>query len=634
MGEKNFSKQLDPAAVRDFVAAILDDIRALEAMIDRGIIETGIRRVGAEQEMFLVDEGGRAAPAALDVMEALAADPRFQTEVALFNLEANLDPQVLSGNFLSVLESQLNDALNAARTAAKKAASDVVLTGILPTLRRDDLRYRNLTPEPRYERLNEVSLAAQGGRISIAVDGLDHFEDQFDTVVVEGANTSLQLHLQVSPDEAAKLYNLAQLITAPLIAVATNSPVLLGKRVWQETRVAVFERALDDRSASKLAREVPTRVGFGAGWLKNSLVELFRDNVARFGVIMTRDADEDPMALLERGEIPRLRALNLHNGTVWRWNRPCFGLTNGKPHLRIESRILPAGPTVLDEVANAALFYGLMLGLADSYGDVSQRLHFSQAKENFIASAQHGLNAEYCWLDNRQTTARELLLEELLPAARAGLADVDVPAADIDRYLGVIQGRAESGQTGASWLLKGLAAVPMDSRPALCRSAVSFIQEMQQSETPVHEWPPIVAEAADLDASPQSLGEVMTRDVFTVAPGDLLDLATSMMAWQHFRHVPVEDNEGRLLGLLSARHLLQLRDASNSGGNRTAAESVMNKNPLTAPPGMSLADGIAMMLDGNSGCILIVRGERLIGIVTERDLLRVAARQLELSSGN
>lgn len=634
MGEKKVFQQLDPEQVRQFVAAILRDIEALETMIERGLIESGVRRVGAEQEMYLVDDTGLAAPVALKVIEQLSADPRFQTEVALFNLEANLDPQELSGSFLSTLEAQLNDALSAARSAAGKTAADAVVTGILPTLRRDDLRYANLTPEPRYELLNTVTLAAQGGQISIAADGLDRFEDRFDTIVVEGANTSLQLHLQVEPGEAAKLYNLAQLITAPLLAAATNSPVLLGKRVWQETRVAVFERALDDRSASKLAREVPTRVGFGAAWVKDSLVELFRDNVARFPVIMTREIDEDPMALLERGELPRLRALNLHNGTVWRWNRGCFGFTDGIPHLRIENRILPGGPTVLDEVANAALFYGLMLGLADAYGDVSQRLHFSQAKENFIASAQSGLNAQYAWLDNQRITARALLLDELLPAASKGLAEIDVPAEDIDRYLGVIHDRVASGQTGAVWLLDGLAAVPRDERPVVCRNAVARMREAQQGSDPIHTWPELGIAGASGNPPARTLGEIMTRDVFTVAPDDLIDLATSMMAWKHFRHVPVEDSDGRLLGLLSARHLMKLRNFDKSANGGAAVKALMNSEPLTAPPETPVSEGIAMMLAGNSGCLLIVRSDQLIGIVTERDLLRTAAHELAEQAGH
>ncbi|NND59460.1 MAG: hypothetical protein HKN49_04255, partial [Gammaproteobacteria bacterium] len=500
MGEKRIHGKLEEDSAREFTRAILNDLNALERMITDGLIEDGIRRVGAEQEMALVDRRGCAAPVAQGMMQILHDDPRFQTEVALFNLEANLDPQTLGGPFLRHLEHELNDVLTAARRAASDIEADVVLTGILPSLRRSDVTRDNLTPEPRYALLDTVSLAAQDGEIRIAVDGLDRFEGRFDTVVVEGVNTSLQLHLQVNVGDAARLYNLAQLITAPLLAASTNSPVIMGKRIWHETRVAVFERALDDRTGSKLGRGVPTRVGFGSSWLQDSLVELFKDNIARFPIIMTREIETDPMQELDRGEIPKLKALNLHNGTVWRWNRPCFGLTDGVPHLRIENRILPAGPTVLDEVANSALFYGLIVGLDDSYGEVKERLQFSQARENFIASAHYGLDARYTWLDGRRTGARELLLGELLPAARKGLASIAVPDEDIDRYIGVVEQRVESGRTGSSWLMEGLSEVPEDERPALSRHAVSLMLERQQADAGVHEWPHLRALESDQES--------------------------------------------------------------------------------------------------------------------------------------
>ncbi len=628
MGEKKIARQFDRAAAREFTRAILDDIRALEVMIDENLIEHDVRRVGAEQEMFLVDQRGMAAPAALRLMEQLAGDPRFQTEVALFNLEANLPPQTLGGPFLRHLERELNDVLAAARSAARAVNAEVLLTGILPTLRREDLLYKNLTPEPRYKLLNSVSLSGQGGSINISVDGLDNFKGKFDTVVIEGANTSLQLHLQVGADEAARLYNLAQLITAPLLAVATNSPVFLGKRIWQETRVAVFERAMDDRSASQLARGVPTRVGFGSAWLKNSLVELFRDNVARFPVIMTCEIPENPLDVLAAGRPPDLRAMVLHNSTVWRWNRPCFGITDGQPHLRIESRILPAGPTILDEVANTALFYGLMVGLEESYGDVTERLRFSQAKENFLASAHYGLNASYAWLDGQRITARELLRSHLIPAARRGLASVKVPAEDIDRYLGIIESRVESGQTGASWLMEGLSQVPQSARPELCRRAVHKMLEQEQGTDPVHRWAPLISDGESEMEDRLTLGDIMSTDVFTLAPEDLVDLATSMMEWQHFRHVPVEDERGRLIGLLSTRHLLRLRNSIGKQESATAVREIMNEAPLTAATDMTVAEGMERMLTTDNGCILVVHGEHLVGIVTERDMLRVAHREL------
>lgn len=547
------------------------------------------------------------------------SDPRFQTEVALFNLEANLGPRSLQGRFLRELEADLSGVVEIARDAAHALGIEVLLTGILPTLRREDLAEKNLTPEARYRALNDSSLVAHGGAIRLLIDGIERFEVQFDSVVVEGANTSLQLHLQVAPEQAARLYNLSQLITAPLLAAAANSSVLLHKRLWHETRVAVFERAFDDRSASQVSRGVPTRVGFGSFWLRNSLVELFRDNIARYQVIMTRSSLEDPMEMLERGGVPELAALALHNGTVWRWNRPCYGITDGKPHLRIESRVLPGGPTVLDEVANAALFYGMMIALDEEYGDVGQRLPFSEARTNFLSAARSGLSSRFRWLDGRSVDARELLTGELIPAAREGLFQVGVPGEDVERYLGVIEARVETGQTGAQWLLDTVSSVPEESRAEHCAAAAQAMLDYQRSNTPVHAWKPAARSSLGGEAGPRTLADIMTVDVFTVRPDAVIDLATSVMDWKHVRHVPVEDHQGKVVGLLTARELLGLREGS--GGAALAVKDVMNTSPPTAPPDLGVSDGLRRLMSSETGCLLIVSEGLLAGIVTERDFL-------------
>lgn len=619
---------------RAFTRAILADIRALELMIERGLIETGVRRVGVEQEMFLVNDQGLAAPVGVEVMENLMRDPRFQSEVALFNLEANLEPRPIGGRFLRDMEAGLASAVQDARTAAQAVAADVLLTGMLPTLRHKDVTPANLTPQPRYLRLDEASMAARNGRIHLAIDGIDRFESDFDSVVIEGANTSIQLHLQVGPAEAAHLYNLAQLISAPCLAAATNSPVLLGKRVWQETRIAVFERAFDDRSVSQLSRGVPTRVGFGSAWVRESIVELFKDNVARYQVIVGGNGAEDSLGTLERGEIPRLRALTMHNGTIWRWNRACYGLTDGRPHLRIENRVLPAGPTVVDEVANAALFYGLMNGLADDYRDIRERISFAEAKGNFLASAYHGLRASYRWLDGGRMRARDLLLQELLPAARAGLAALGVPPEDTERYLDIIEERTDSGRTGATWLLEALADTPEESRMRTCQAAVRVMRDRQLTDTPVHRWEPLDAGLCTELGAELTLGDIMSGDVFTVHPDDVIDLATSVMAWKHIRHVPVEDSQGRLVGLLTGREVLQLLDRAGGDANDTRPVSeFMLQSPPTASPDLGVLEGMERLLAGDAGCLLIVRGDHLAGIVTERDLVQICSRLLHDGAG-
>ena len=630
MGEHRISRPDNERQVRTFMQAILADIRALELMLKRGLIEEGVRRVGVEQEMYLVDARGLVAPVSKLMMEKLA-DSRFQTEVASFNLEANLEPMHLGGSFLRDMEAGLNEVLNQARQVAETLDLDVVLVGVLPTLRREDVVSSNLTPELRYECLNDSCLARQNRTIRLEIDGIERFESTFDSVVIEGANTSLQLHLQVSPQSAPRLYNLVQLLTAPILAAAANSPVLLGRRLWHETRVAIFERVFDERSVAQRTRGVPTRVGFGSGWVRQSLVELFQENVARYQAIMTRSLPESSMLLLERGEIPELVALTLHNSTVWRWNRPCYGITDGQPHLRIENRALPAGPTVLDEVANAALFYGSISGLDSEYREVSQRLSFSEAKLNFLAAAQQGLDARFTWLDGRLIGARELLLKELIPGARVGLKKLEVPSADIARYLDLVEARVASGRTGARWLLDSLAGVPKPAYWGICNSAVETMLVKQRTGEPGHTWELLVPSADKTEVAVcQTLGELMTTDVFTVHPDDVIDLVTSLMDWQHIRHVPVEDEQGNLVGLISSRQLLHLQEASRqASGQPLAVKTFMERNPPTAPAEMPVIDAMRRLLATKSGCLLVVRNMQLLGIVTERDLLSVAVQLLD-----
>ena len=408
MGEHRVHDTSDALRTRNFVRAMLDDIQALEKMVELGWLESDTTRIGVEQEMYIVDSAGLPAPLSDRLLEVINNNS-FSTELARFNLEANLDPSPIGGGFLRQMESQLRSALAEAETAASALDARIVLTGILPTLREAHVGIENLTPEIRYRCLNDTCMAVRGDHFTLVIDGVDHFESSHDCAVIEGASTSFQCHLQVAPEQAGSLYNLAQLITAPLLALAANSPVLLNRRVWHETRVALFERTFEYRSTPQLAREFPTRVGFGESWVQNSIIEVFRENAMRHHVIMVRDPGERSLELIDAGQVPQLDALTLHNGTVWRWNRPCYGITDGKPHLRIENRALPAGPTIIDQVANVALFYGLMQAMQPEAAGIPRQMPFATARSNFFAAAQHGLAARFTWLDGNQIGARKLL---------------------------------------------------------------------------------------------------------------------------------------------------------------------------------------------------------------------------------
>ena len=632
MGEHNVSQALDDRESKAFMKALLSDLAALERMLEVGQIESGVRRIGAEQEMFLVGQNLRPAPIAPEVLQR-AGDARLTTEIGKFNLEANLSPQPFSHRCLRAMEQELEELIRLAREAANAYGAEVLLTGILPTLRQSDLSLDNLTPSPRYSELNQAMSRLRGGSFSVHIKGLDELQITHDNVMLESCCTSFQVHLQVGPQEFAPLYNLAQMITAPVLAAAVNSPLLLGHRLWHETRVALFQHSVDERSSTHLARGRPPRVSFGEGWVKDSVLEIFREEIARFRVIMTAKPEEDPMAALARGEVPQLLALRLHNSTVWRWNRPCYGVTRGRPHLRIETRALPSGPTVLDEMANAAFFLGLMSALGDEYGDVRQVIAFDDAKDNFFAAARYGLKAQLTWVGGRRYTAPGLILDHLLPLARAGLKQSGIDAGDSDRYLGIIEERVRRDRTGAQWTLRSLAAMGEQGTHDLrYRTLAAAMLSHQQSGEPVHGWAEAeLEEESGLSQSYRTVGQFMSSDLFTVRPDDLVDLAASVMDWRHIRHVPVEDDQGRLVGLVSHRDLLRLlsHGLSPSNAGPVTVRSIMKLNPITVTAEASTLEAIAIMRRHKVGCLPVVEGDRLVGIVTAYDFLALSAKLIE-----
>ena len=631
MGEQDVDQQFDEKTSQAFMKALLEDLRALEYMIATGGFETGVARIGAEQEMFLVDRNMRPAPISLEVLDH-AKDSRLTTEIARFNLEANLTPLSLTGRCFQQMEKELNELLSLVRKSAETFGADVLLSGILPTLQKSDLTLENLAPIPRYSQLNEGVMRLRGGPFSIHIKGLDELQISHDNVMMESCNTSFQVHFQTSPAEFASHYNMAQAITAPVLAAAVNSPLLFGHRLWQETRVALFQHSIDSRSRTQLARGQPTRVSFGDCWLKSSVVELFHDQISRFRPIMITQPDEDPFRLLARGETPLLSALRMHNGTVWRWNRACYGVADGIAHLRIENRALPSGPTVQDEMANAAFFVGLMIALPPEYGEIAKRLSFDDAKENFFAAARNGLNAQLKWLDGKSISATSLILNELLPLARAGLKDARVDSSDIDKYFGVLEERVRSGQTGAQWMLDSLVSVKrhMGHEPNDMRTRIltSTILARQKENKPVHEWKLAEAgELADWGQSYQTVGQFMSTDLFTLRPTDLVDLAASLMDWRHIRHVPVEDEKGHLVGLVTHRGLLRLlsRGSIAPDGTLMTVGEIMKPNPTTVTSLTPTLEAIEIMRRSGIGCLPVVDDNRLVGIVTSYDFLTATA---------
>ena len=631
MGEHQIRAQTDDESRRTFARSLLDDVRALERLLaeDRAF-ETDVRRIGAEQELVLVDAQGLPARISLSVLERLGDHP-FTTELGLFNLEANLPPLTLGGDCLARLERELTRFVELADAAAAEDGASALLCGILPTLSREHLGLDSMTPIPRYHSLNRTMCELRGGRFRTLIKGLDELQTTHDNVMLEACNTSFQVHFQVAPSEFARRYNLAQVVTAPVLAAAVNSPVLLQQRLWHETRIALLQQSLDVRTETQTERRGRQRVSFGDDWVEESVLEIFKQDISRYRILIAMEAEESALEVLDRGEVPALRALCLHNGTVYRWNRPCYGVQDGRAHLRIENRVLPAGPTVLDQVAGAAFYFGLLCGLDEEYGDVRRAFAFDDVRTNFVAAARYGLDARMHWRGGRACDVDTLILEHLLPLARGGLAQVGVDASDSDRYLGVLEDRVRSGRTGARWALDSLAGMGSRGRPEERHRALSTAMlRLQRTGRPAHEW-----ELATLDEGAESVacrlvGQVMTTDLFTVHPEDLVDLAASLMDWEHIRHVPVEDQEGELVGLLTSRALLRILVAApRRDGATVAVRDIMKPAPTTVEPSTTLLEAIDLMRRQGVGCLPVVQERRLVGIVTERDLIDVSARLLD-----
>jgi CBS domain-containing protein len=633
MGEHQVTEQNDDADLRAFMRAILADVHALEQVIDRGMIETGVRRIGAEQEMFLVDRAGAAAPVAMDVLET-ANDPRLTTELAKFNLEANLSPQDFGGGCLRKVEQEIEEVVAAARKAAAAHGARIVLTGILPTLRKSDLGLDSMTPLPRYFALNKAMQRMRGSKdFHVLIKGKDELEISHDNVMLEAANTSFQIHFQVGAHEFAKLYNLAQAVTAPVLAAAVNSPVLMGKRLWNETRIALFQHSVDTRLDAHRLRDARSRVNFGDRWVDDSVLEIFREDIARFRVVLSTTLDGDSAEDLRQGRAPELKALRLHNGTIYRWNRACYGIANGVPHLRIENRALPAGPSIRDEVANAAFYFGLLAGLGDQVDDIRDAMTFDDAKSNFFAAARYGLDARLNWTDGQSREAPDLILGTLLPLAREGLQRAKIDSGDIDRYLGTIEARVGARTTGAQWAMRSLAAMPVDSpRDARSRALVLATLEHQEGGDPVHTWAlATFSRVSDGRENYLTAGQFMTTDLFTVHPEDLVDLAASLMDWERIRHIPVED-DGKLVGLISHRAVLRLvarGHLDRTSAEKVAVREIMRPDPITVTPNTSTLEVLRMMRDHKVGALPVVDDGKLVGIVTEHDLIVVSSRLLE-----
>jgi hypothetical protein len=469
-------------------------LSTLGRLLQRPGFGVGPATLGAELELFLVDDAARPR-LRNQAVRAAAADPRVNLELDRFNLEVNATPTPLAGWPFAVLGAELRLLLEHVAAAARAHGGRPALIGILPTLGHADLHPGVISDVPRYRALNSGLQRLRNDPFHLRIAGADPLELASDDVSLEGAATSFQVHLRVDPAAFTRTYNAVQAATAPVLAVAGNSPTFLGHRLWEETRIALCKQSLDERDRRGLRRR-PARVAFGTGWLRGGALELFAQGVRLHQPLLPVPGDHDPSDGPSDGgdqwRAPPLQELRLHQGTVWRWNRAVYDPASGG-HLRIEMRALPAGPTVVDMLANAALLVGLSLWLAEQDQRWTYTLSFERAEHSFYRAAQHGLAAELSWPfgdDGRLTTlpAAELV-PQLLPAAHEGLVGAGVAAAEADRLLGVIATRVASGQTGAVWQRKVLAALePRMGREGALAAMLERYLECAASGQPVHTW--------------------------------------------------------------------------------------------------------------------------------------------------
>jgi CBS domain-containing protein len=531
------------------------------------------------------------------------------------------------------MEQQLSGLLDKARQAAAELSAEIIMTGILPTLDISDLTLENMTPKPRYFALNEAMRRLRGSAYEFYIKGADELIIRHESVMVEACNTSFQAHFQVGPEEFASLYNLTQAVAAPVLAASCNSPLLFGRRLWRETRIALFQQSVDHRAAGLHLREQAPRVSFGRRWVDDSVLEIFQEDITRFKVLLSAEIDEDSLAVLRAKGVPALKALRLHNGTVYRWTRPCYGILDDKPHLRIENRILPAGPSIVDEVANAAFWFGLLSGLSRVYPDIRRVLEFDTAAENFVSAARQGIRAQFGWPGHAHIPADELILEELLPVARDGLKLKGIDPGDVDRYLGIIEERVRSKRTGAQWQLDSFQSLKgRGTRGERLAAITGAIIENQKTGLPVTRWPLAnLEQAGGWEKHFGQLEQFMTTDLVTTHADEAVELVASLMKWKRIRHVPVEDNQHRLLGVISQSSLVQLlaERSPDIGKAPIPVREVMATDVVTVAPETRTVEAIQLMRKHRVGCLPVVKDGRLVGIVTEYDFLVIAGQLLE-----
>jgi CBS domain-containing protein len=617
MGDQKINIASKGKSRAEFIEHLLTDIECLEQMIKDGRIEKEPIRIGSEQEFCLTDRDWTPSKKAVKILEQVN-DEHFTTELALYNLEINMDPLVLGGKCFSEMMAGQLELLDKAKKISAENDTEILLTGILPTISNRHIEFEYMTPSPRYKVLNQMLKEVRGSDFSLHIMGTDELTILHDSVLFEACNTSFQAHLQIDPDDFVSSYNWSQAISGPILAISTNSPLLLGKELWSETRIALFQQSIDTRATNYSMRQNEPRVTFGNEWIHDSITDVYKDDITRFKILVSRSIEESSKQLLEKDISPKLEALSLHNGTIYRWNRPCYGVAKNIPHLRIENRYLPAGPTVVDEIANMAYWVGLMKGRPIEFDNVHDKMDFKDAKSNFIKAARYGKDAMQSWM-GKSFSPKELTLEVLLPIARKGLESIGIDNDDIDLYLGIIERRVY-GSSGAEWQVRNFRKLKeLHGNDQALRILCQEMSKNQNDNTPVSDWEDIIiADRSLTENSPIYVYEIMKTQLYTVQSDDSADLVANMMQWKNIHHVPVENEKKEIVGLLTW-NIIEDHLERNSG-KLTTVEEIMVKNVLTVHKDERIDRVEELMVRNEIGCVPVAKNNRLVGIVTKNDL--------------
>ncbi|MFF5207296.1 glutamate--cysteine ligase [Streptosporangium sp. NPDC000396] len=477
MGQKVGKDRFSEAEFARFGERLEEQLAVLRELLARPGFGVGPATVGAELELFLTTPDGRPFPHSREVRQA-AADDRFVPELGRFNLEVNLTPLPIAGRPFTALLRELKETMSLVDAAAATQGGQAVAIGILPSLSEFDFTNEALSDESRYRALRRGMRRVRAEPFRVRIEGVEELELEVEGVILESANTSWQVHLRTPPADFARVYNAAQLAAAPVLAVSGNSPGFLGRRLWEETRIALFEESADDRDVERRDRK-DRRVGFGSSWVR-SAGEIFEACVRDYEPVLPMVSEKEPA---ETGEAPKLAELRLHQGTVWRWNRPVYDPVGGG-HLRVEMRALPAGPTAADMVANAAFLLGLTAAMSV---EPVEEFPFASAYRNFYRAAIHGLDAPLSWPGVEGEIPAERLVPDLLHVARAGLERVGVDPAEAEWTLDIIRERARLRRTGAIWQREALGGLGGD--PAARAAMVARYRKLSLTGEPVHTWP-------------------------------------------------------------------------------------------------------------------------------------------------